>query len=128
MKKTKKTFRSKPVLVDLGDVEFSITITTLDGEGGHFKFSQGVCHIALNGDYPWGRIVGFLIHEVQEAIAFRLHLRFEKSDSYSHDNEYLFVWTHNNYSEITAQAGIVVNAAWDDLKEQWEARAVEATK
>jgi hypothetical protein len=87
----------------------SIKITIHDGEGGFFSHSASgeVAHLSIgahSGDWP--EFVGVLHHEAMEFAMWRRGHRYTDDPDKARDNgARIFVMTHTQFSEVSAQVG-----------------------
>lgn len=89
------------------------------GSGGFVRMEVG-----LEGE--WAAVVGRLVHESMELAASELKLRFEPSDFYARSTvDYLFVMSHQEFSDACDWAGDFISKVLLWLREQWETRNQE---
>ena len=96
-----------------------------DGTGGEYYLmpEKGrIARIKIGADYKyWWEVVTVLLHEAFELILDKMYCRYSKTQTWCRDDSnYLFVFTHQEFSEATGRVSDFVTDALPDLSKEWK--------
>ncbi len=102
-----------------------VQIVLREGTGGEFFVipEKGkISRIKIGADYDgWWEVVNVLLHEAYELEIDNRKLRFRATQNRANDHaDYLFVLTHNQFTDATAYVSEMVAACLPDLAMAWK--------
>lgn len=115
----------KQVIVGTYDIGSErVELFLRQGDGGEFNAMpdrSGIAQIKIGADFPtWHDVVATLLHEALEFQMMQRGNRYSPAPDHAQDHSsYLFVMTHQQFSEVTARAGIFVAHCLPDLARAW---------
>lgn len=96
-----------------------------DGVGGDLNTrpdNTGPAAIYIGSDMEWWYLVGVLLHEAFEFQTIRMGLRFKSDSSMcSSYADFLFVMTHEQFSDAMHRVGQFIDECLPDLKKAYGA-------
>ena len=101
------------------------SIVLREGTGGEFYAvpeKNSVPRIKIGADTSeWDKVVGSLLHESFEFVAFRLKCRYDPCGDLSHDHSaFLFVLTHPQLSDCCGKVAEFITRVLPDLANEWK--------
>ncbi len=102
-----------------------VEVVLREGQGAEFYLvPEGrLCRrVKIGADGSWRETLNSLLHEIMELMFCTMTLRYVTSDyvNNGHD-DYLFIFTHPQFTEIAARLSPFLIACQPDLKKAWRA-------
>ena len=106
----------------LGDEQVQLVLRK--GGGADFYYQPGDIpypRMKIGADQEsFGGLLDSIFHEAQERSMSVMRVRFHRTDSYYVDScSYLFVLTHEEFTEACHRAGMFLGECLEDVEEAW---------
>jgi len=102
----------------------SVQLVLRDGSGGEFYRTPedgAIARIRIGADDSWEGVFGILTHEIFELIIDKLRFRFKVDNDFSNSYaSYLFVFNHQDFSDICARSAEFIDLCLPDLKREYK--------
>ncbi len=102
-----------------------IEVVLRDGNGGEFHMlseNSNITRIKIGADYEnWRDVLAVFLHETMEFSLDRLKCRYYPSNDLSNSTDrYVFITTHNQFSDACAKVAECAADCVPDLKKIWK--------
>lgn len=101
-----------------------VDLYSREGMDAEFRFQPEVgknARITVGVNDNWWTVLACLTHEIVEATAVDMGLRYTPAPDISKDNgAYAFFMTHTQFSEVIARAGLYLTRAIPALEKHWK--------